>query len=65
MKSPFQYKEEEALVELPNIREPTPRPIYIKKDDVSENECGRTSGCRGCEAASLGLVGNSQLVLQS
>ena len=57
VKSHFQYKEEEEIPKLPSNRESIPRRIYIRKEDVSENEYGLTLGCRGCEAANRRFVG--------
>jgi hypothetical protein len=34
-----------------------PRGIYIKKDDLREENYGMTPGCRGCEAANRGISG--------
>lgn len=57
MKSHFQYKEDEVIVNLPSSRDSIPRRICIKKDDVSDSNCGPSVGCRGCEATNRGLVG--------
>ena len=34
-----------------------PRGIYIRREDVREEKCGITPGCRGCEAANRGYSG--------
>ena len=57
VKSLFQYKEEEEILQMPSNRESIPRRIYITKEDLSESKYGLTLGCRGCEAANRGLVG--------
>ena len=34
-----------------------PRGIYIRREDLREDNSGMTPGCRGCEAANRGIIG--------
>ena len=58
IKARFSMKDDEMdeKVELQS-RVFKPRGIYIKKDDLREENYGMTPGCRGCEAANRGISG--------
>jgi hypothetical protein len=58
IKARFSMKDDESdeKVEVQS-RDFKPRGIYIRKEDLREENYGMTPGCKGCEAANRGITG--------